>query len=331
MKNNIFMTVLLACLIAVPAAHAQKIRPLGIDILATAHQDNPEWLWTPAVTFTVLGPLEAGSSLSVDYTLPNGKPFVTAKCETYPIGEGERRRFDLCGKDLESSKAINQTGTFGFQIKLKTASGAEDKVLFSGKFTVGRRLYNLDGTPDKNRQYYYFIDNDWRLPFAYIGTYYGDTSNNLYSEFWIKNRIQDKGAFTGQLFFNGKLVSEISPSFLVESHPKENPKQEFTKLGLLFQALMEKPVATGYEEWFKVYENPGNYEIKLMRDNKLARSIKFSIGKDGKPVANGVGSDLIGEGIIVPLQVLGDTDGVFNQTAWKDGVWGNPIKGLVIP
>lgn len=331
MKSKILILVLFVLGISAQSAISQSIRPLSINIEPRAHQDEAEWLWTPNITFSVRGPIEAGSSVTVEYTLPNGKPFVTARCETYPVAAGESKRFDVCGKDLPLAKAINQMGRFGFQIKIGNALSGDSKLLYSGKFTIGRQLYNIDGTPEKNKQFYYFVDNDWTLQFAYIGTFAAESTNNLYTQFWVKNRIQDKGAITGYLFYNGKQVSETSPSFIMESNPKENAKQEFQLLGLNFMALMDKPEFDGYDEWFEVYQNPGEYEIKLIRDKKLARSIKFSIGKDGKPVSTGVGKELITTGIIVPAQILGDTDGVYNKLAWKDGAWGNPISGLVIP
>jgi hypothetical protein len=332
MKNKFLMiALLLLTTISAQPAISQSIRPLSINIEPRAHQDDAEWLWTPDITFSVRGPIETGSNITVEYTLPSGKPYVTARCETYPVAVGESRRFDLCGKDLPSAKAINQMGKFGFVIKLGNALSGDGKMLYSGKFTIARKLYNIDGTPEKNKQFYYFVDNDWKLQFAYVGTFGTESTNNLYTQFWVKNRILDKGAITGYLFYNGKQVTEVSPSYIMDSTPKENPKEEFQLVALNFTALMEKPETSGYDSWFKVYENPGDYEIKLIRDKKLARSIKFSIGKDGKLGSSGVGKELYTSGTIVPAGILGDTDGVFNKLAWKDGVFGNPISGLIVP
>jgi hypothetical protein len=330
MRNKILILTIILLSLSVSHGFAQSLRPLSINFLTNANFDNAEWTWTPMVTFSVRGPIESGSIITVEYTLPGGKPFVTAKCETYPAETGELRRFDLCGKDLPSVKTINQTGKFGFQIKLGKASG-ESKVLYAGKFDVGRQLYNPDGVAEKNKQFYYFIDYDSLLQFAYVGTYSGDLSNNLYSQFWIKNRIDDKSAVSGLLFYQGRQVAEISASFLMDALPKENPKQEYQLIGLNFQALMDKPPSDGMNDWFRVFENPGDYEIRLMRGGKPARALKFSIGKDGKPVPNGIGKELITAGIIVPAVILGDTDGVFNKAAWKDGVFGNPVSGLSLP
>lgn len=326
MKNKIFILVVLLLTFSAQNIFSQSVRPLGITIEAKANFDNPEWRWTPVIGFRLLGPVNSGSQVTVDFTLPNGSPFVTVKCDTPRIDEGGSSRLGSCGfNNPDAAKATNQQGLFGFQIKL------DNRVLYSGKFNVSRILYNPDGTPAKNKQFYYFVDNDWRLNFAYVGTFFGDTSNNLYTEFWIKNRIQNKAELSGQLYYNGKQVAETWASFPLDSHPKENPKQEYSQIALNFPALMSEPEAVGFGEFFRVFKNPGDYEIKLTRDGKIARSIKFSVGQDGKLVPNNVGTDLFGSGIIVPNQILGDSDGVINKLAWKDGVWGNPIKNLLVP
>jgi hypothetical protein len=326
MKNKLIILAVLIIAVSSQSIFSQSLRPLGITIEAKANFDNPEWRWTPVIGFRLLGPVNSGSQITVDFTLPNGSPFVTLKCDMPRIDEGSSSRIGGCGfNNPDAAKATNLQGLFGFQIKL------DSKVLYSGKFNVSRILYNPDGTPAKNKQFYYFVDNDWRLNFAYVGTFFGDTSNNIYTEFWIKNRIQNKADFSAQLFYNGKQIAETSPSFVLESYPKENQKQEYTNIGLNFPALMTEPEAVGFDDYFRVFKNPGDYEIKLVREGKPARSIKFSVGRDGKLVPNGVGTDLIGGGIIVPNQILGDTDGVFNKLAWKEGVWGNPIKNLLVP
>jgi hypothetical protein len=74
------------------------------------------------------------------------------------------------------------------------------------------------------------------------------------------------------------------------------------------------------------------YEIKLMREGKLIRSAKFSVGTDGKLVNNNVGRELLsGTDILVPAQILGTIDGNYNKLAWKDGIFGNPISNLIVP
>ncbi len=110
---------------------------------------------------------------------------------------------------------------------------------------------------------------------------------------------------------------------------EENDAAEFTRLQFRFNALIQKPEAS-YDSWWKLYENPGEYEIKVLRKGELARVIKFTIGKDGKPVESEIGKEIKSgyDGIIVPIQLVGNSDGTLNQTILKSGWWGNSISGI---
>jgi len=81
-------------------------------------------------------------------------------------------------------------------------------------------------------------------------------------------------------------------------------------------------------------ENPGDYEIKIIYKGHLVRSIKFAVGADGKITDNGVAtSNKLGNNrVIVPVQVLGDSDGQWDKNAWKtDAFYGNPLTGFTAP
>ncbi len=85
-----------------------------------------------------------------------------------------------------------------------------------------------------------------------------------------------------------------------------------------------------FGEIYQMAKNPGDYELKLLWNNHLARSLKFKVGPDGKYVstiasANNLGSDRS----IFPIQVIGDADGKWNKTAYKtDAYYGNPLTGF---
>ena len=327
-KFLIFMMFLVV--FSVQLVSAQKIRPLGLTFETTTHYDEAEWKWTPIVSFRVFGPIEEGSQISVDFTSPTGK-VLNVKCETYPLKEDENRRIDQCGRNLEFANATNQTGVFSFQIKLGNALNGTNKILYGGKFKIGKFLYNPDGVAEKNKQFHYFVDNDFRLNYAVVGTNFGDISNDLFCQVWLKNKIMNYDQITGYLFYNSKQVAETTPGFLLKVFPKENNAESFELAGFVFPALMSEPETADVSSSFRVFKNPGEYEIKLMRDKKLARSIKFSVGADGKLVNNNIGRDLLGEtDFLVPAQILGATDGTFNKLAWKDGVFGNPISNLIV-
>lgn len=68
-----------------------------------------------------------------------------------------------------------------------------------------------------------------------------------------------------------------------------------------------------------------------MRDGQLARSLKFTVGKDGKIVDNGIKNknQIGGVRMIFPVSVIGTADGKWNTAAWKtDALYGNPLVGF---
>lgn len=77
----------------------------------------------------------------------------------------------------------------------------------------------------------------------------------------------------------------------------------------------------------------GEYEFKVLWNNRLARSIKFTVGPDGKfddriATANRLGS----ERAVVAVQIIGDQDGQWDRAAWKtDAFYGNPLNGFAPP
>lgn len=79
--------------------------------------------------------------------------------------------------------------------------------------------------------------------------------------------------------------------------------------------------------------NPGEYEFKLLWNNKLARTIKFTVGPHGKlengiALANKLGSDRV----IIPVMIIGEQDGKWDRAAWKtDAFYGNPLSGFTPP
>ena len=77
-------------------------------------------------------------------------------------------------------------------------------------------------------------------------------------------------------------------------------------------------------------DHPGEYEFKLLWHNHLARSIKFTVGTDGRIVDNGFasGSKLGSDRLLFPVQIIGDQDGPWDKAAWHDAFYGNPVSGF---
>src|SRR6476660_3192766 len=58
------------------------------DYYRSGQREEETWSWTPRIVYRVNGPIAAGSQLSVEFTLPSGKPWVTLNCNTNETGEG---------------------------------------------------------------------------------------------------------------------------------------------------------------------------------------------------------------------------------------------------
>jgi len=80
-------------------------------------------------------------------------------------------------------------------------------------------------------------------------------------------------------------------------------------------------------------ENPGECEIKVMSDGRLVRSVKFTVDGEGN-FDNGIATaNKLGTlGVVVPVKVLGTSDGVWSKLAWKtEAFYGNPLTGFTAP
>ena len=68
---------------------------------------------------------------------------------------------------------------------------------------------------------------------------------------------------------------------------------------------------------------------QMFQSKKLARSLKFTVAADGT-FDNGIAknSKLGRSRVIVPVQIIGDQDGVWDRNAWKDAFYGNPLIGF---
>jgi hypothetical protein len=77
-------------------------------------------------------------------------------------------------------------------------------------------------------------------------------------------------------------------------------------------------------------KNPGEYELKVLWNNKLARSVKFTVPAGGKLDTGLAASNKLGtDRLIVPVQIIGDQDGAWDKAAWRtDAFYGNPLTGF---
>src|SRR6266404_9626554 len=75
---------------------AQTVNKPSIQITLRTHQqyyrngqeDQETWSWSPLIVYRVVGPISAGSQLSVEYTLPSGKAWIKHDCPTQATKDG---------------------------------------------------------------------------------------------------------------------------------------------------------------------------------------------------------------------------------------------------
>lgn len=296
--------------------------------------------WVPKVQFEVLGPIEGGSKIYVEIDKPDGKPWMTMNMRTPELDDDVWE--EIKGEDVDTDtlekQAILDQGAFRFRIKMKNALSGTEAVLFAGTFKVG--TYLLDQSiPDYKGKKDFFVDYDWHLPMAYLWLNPQSDENvpQLATQVCLRGAV-DSSKIEAYLFYNGKQVSKVAGSGYsqkqVFTSAADEPSHRWAIWEFTFPTVRgfnRSESNNDYTGSFFLDKNPGEYEIKLMRDNQLSRSIKFTVGKDGKIVDNGVATSakLGGVRMMVPAKILGTGDGQYNATAWQtDALFGNPPVGF---
>ena len=304
------------------------------------------WSWLPQMKFRVNGPLESGSQLYVEFRTPAGS-WLKFDCETGTIQKGFWWKTECGGRDIGEDKGIQYTGPVDFTIKMRNELAGTDSTLFTGKMKVSKAHSNEAG-PKAVNKWVYFIDHDWNLPIGYVyltpADVFGWKMPDFHVAFWVRGEpvrfdphLFYQGKEVGKQFLNdGTEVGHASCEAVIENgttHYVEDAvpqKAKWSRVECDFPNIKGSNTSGEAQEIFTLAANPGEYEFKLLWNNKLARSIKFTVQPGGKfdngiATANKLGSDIV----IVPVQIIGDQDGNWNRTAWQtDAFYGNPLTGF---
>lgn len=299
------------------------------------------WSWTPQISFQILGPVSGGSQWIFEATTPDGKPWVSYKLPTEEVGDDEL--VTVSGPDLGEAEleklAIVQTGLFPFKITLKNALAGTNDVVFAGKFKIA--TYAPDQTiPEYKGKQEFYVVNDWRLPIGYI--WYDPTLDEnvpaLGVQMWFRGtRSGEK--MEGVLFYKGQQVGTATANNETEiSTGVGDPEGRWGLWTFQFARVRgynhDTASANSYESVFFLDKNPGDYEIKVLRQQKLARSASFTVGADGRIVDNGIAKQARMGGIrmVLPVKILGDQDLKYDPASWKtDTLYGNLLSGFTAP
>ena len=310
------------------------------------------WSWLPMTKFRINGPIPSGAQLYVEFTLPTGQ-WVSYDCRTEETQPGYWWEADCGGRDIGEEKASTYTGPISFAIKLRNELAGTNLTLFTGKAKVEKAHSNEAG-PKAVNKWVYFINHDWNLPIGYVwltsDSIYGWNFPDFHVAFWVRG---DSYSFDPHIFYQGKEVGRISidgtiagaagceaevenntTHYVEDSMPQ---KARWARVICSFPNIKgadkagnkPSPIPGQVGDMFILANNPGDYEVKVLRSNKLARSLKFTVAAGGS-FDNGIGksSKLGRDRVIVPVQIIGDQDGVWDRNAWKDAFYGNPLTGF---
>ena len=313
------------------------------------------WSWVPKLEFRYNGPVPSGSQLYAEFQQPGGAAtWLTFDCETYETEAGRWHKTECGGRQVEE-KSITTLGPVNFSIKLRNELAGTNTTLFTGRIKVAKTHSGEVGPKAANR-FVYYIDQDWNLPIGYVyytrDDVYGWDYPDFHVAFWVRGdaykfdpHLFYKGQEIGRMFMDGTQVGAASCGAVVDLQPTISANENFPQKGKWSRVECSFPVVKQWDktndgqgqpntnEMFKMAANPGEYEFKVLWNNKLARSIKFTVGPNGKldngiATANKLGIDRV----VVPVQIVGDQDGAWDRTAWKaDAFYGHPLTGFIWP
>src|SRR5215212_1518822 len=311
--------------------------------------------WAPLVSYRVNGPIPSGGQLYVEYTVP-GSPAVKFDCGTEETPAGRWWKTECGGREgVPEEKASVYTGPFNFAIKLRNELAGNDATLFTGKAKVAKVHSNEISTGKFANHFVYYVDHDWNMPIGYV--YYvpdelkGWERPILKIAFWVRgeaNRFDPhlfyQGKEVGKMFYDGTEVGKAGCESDVENNTTEfvggkGGAQEAKGARVVgsFNSVRgwdksgEEPGMFG--PLYQLDKNPGEYELKVLWNNKLARSVKFTVPAGGKLDTSLAASNKLGtDRLIVPVTIIGEQDGAWDKAAWKtDAFYGNPLTGFTAP
>ncbi len=318
------------------------------------------WSWVPKVEFAVNGPVVSGDQLNVEFSLTSGA-WLSFDCRTQTRGVDSRLTVECGGREISEDKATTHSGPVNFQIKMRNELAGNQTVLFSGKFRVGKAKSNQEG-PKGSSYSVYYVDHDWNLSIGYVFYEYDErfdrddprrTAKPSFNiAIWSRGETNEfavphifyKGTEVGKMYYNGREMG--MPNCSVPE--AENNTTQITEPAGQYKWTRWKCTFSNVIPWNRssdknetmfgrlhlFSENPGEYEIKIMRSGRLIRTFKFSVDRAGNLVDNGFASSLkLGsDRLIVPVQVLGDQDGAWDKMSWRtDAFYGNPLPGFTAP
>lgn len=262
--------------------------------------------WSPVIKFQLSGPQPDGSRLWAEASFPGKPKWRTGDCSRLIT---ETNGWECLGRSEKES--VRFIGLVDFSIHISNELLGTNSTLFQGKAKVAK-------TPPRFKDptsFEYYVDDDWRVPIGYLS--HGRTLN---IEMWFRGK---PGTVQPFLFYQGKQVAKGENCGGADYEPA----------AYLWWPVDCEFFGEGSDDVTEqLSKAPGEYEIKVLQENRLTRTAKFRVAADGS-FDNGIASaNKLGSAkVIVPFKVSVDL-APWDHLAWKTGTfYGNPLTGFTAP
>lgn len=282
--------------------------------------------WGIDLKFVIAGAIPSGSQVICGFKKPDGSEWMTITIDVDEQGEDD---MVACrGTALDDDLLLSEAGDFAFDLRLVSELEGVDDTLLTGTLPV----LPVDGgsKPD------FAPRVDWLLALGTVGVdVRGDSdAPKLEARAWLGGDV-DTYQVGAYLFYEGKKIrsSEARGEADVEGWGDQVTTAAGGPLAKCFSVTF--PTVRGWmnggygdsDSWHLLAANPGSYEIKLTREKKLDRVIRFKIGADGRMESTGPVLRRADGGLDMrcPVEIKGKSDGAFDA-AWAEAnaFYGNP-------
>lgn len=304
-------------------------------------REDARWSWSPNLDFKINGPIESGTAFVVEYWLKD-KLWWSKTLTSEPQPAGNWYHYDRVGYDFPEEKVTQEIGPVGLTIRAVNELQGTNTWLYKGTFNI-KKYNSLDPKkfPLFKDKFDYVVDQDWRMPFGFItGNWTASTysASNLNETPTVSAHMWFRGDSTNlkteaHLFYKGKDIAKAEGNQTSWGTADESGYL-WSDVKFTFGGTMDRgPVffydlsqGDSYASAFKLNKNPGDYEVKVLHNGKLSRTMKFAVGTDGKIVDNGYSLHLAAlDRWTMPVQIVSQTDGAWDANAWKTGAFYNNL------
>lgn len=301
--------------------------------------------WIPLIRFSHFYNNEKTLNYTVEYFNPDGSTWYSEKLEQSNTQAGDRTVLfqspSPYGNGVLDTKSTAGTGVYSFKITNQDTK----EVLYQGKFKVGK--FGTGHSPQEKNKADFYVEHDWLLPFGTIGFHF---SNSIeiggvppLVSVWLKGMVS-ANELEGRIFYKGQQIASTKDGGGASDYDERTsgfaaafaPNNIWKRWQFQWSNFLYDNNGTfnrdNYPNAHYADKNPGEYTVKIYRNDKQIRELSFTVGADGKFVVPGYTSQIFMpyHHIVLPVKVTDATE-KWNVNSWKtDAFYGNPLSGFTV-